>query len=148
MNEVFQILCSKLDYPVRTRISRRIERMMRNIQYLEEHNHRDIRLVRRDGWGMRELEILCTLTAFYQTVIGPLAASSRGHLECGLGSRAEIQYGTQIRVDASHREKVAACDTAFSMILVDLGIDRRWLYAYRAQDLVYQLARSIEYRDA
>jgi hypothetical protein len=138
---VLDILTKRIDGQIRERIRDRVAAMMRQIDYLEETENPDLKFLQSKGWTKTRLNALCALNSFYQTVIGPLASSARGRTKIGLGQKIPIKYGEEITFDAARSTQMHSLHAAFLQFASSTGLPNRFLYANRADDLIYQVSQ-------
>lgn len=128
-----------LDRETRTSVITRSEGLMRGVRYEAEAQSRTYRAAADAGWTVERVDILCDLNAFYQVVLGPLAAASRGDLRVGLVRDIPVAYGKQVRLTGADAELLRECHNQFSLVTQRMGIDFWCLQAAHAQDLLYKL---------
>lgn len=145
MHKVMTLLSERLDQETKARLERRVDSLIRGIKYEIEKNN----LLKKDitnGWSIEQLEIICCLNAFYQIVLGPLAASTRNNLHVGLVRDIPLQYG-KVRITSEEVNRIAECHTMFKTITNNLGIDFFCLQSAHSQDLLYNLTRNRGYSE-
>jgi hypothetical protein len=140
MHKIFKVLTSKLDHDTRTTIVTRAESLMRGAKYEAEQNTQLYRDAKHMRWTLDKIEIICYLNAFYQVVLGPLAAATRSDLRVGLVRDIPIQYGDKVRVTSTSAASIRDCHNQFVMTTQQLRIDFWCLQAAHSKDLLYRLA--------
>jgi hypothetical protein len=113
---------------------------MRGVYFEEDRQSKNFRDAQQAGWTVSQIEILCSLNAFYQIVLGPLTAATRSELNVGLGRTTPITYGSRVRVDQAESDEIKECHVKFMQMIQKLGIDFWCLQASHSQDLLYRLA--------
>jgi hypothetical protein len=139
MHEALKYLTASLDRDTRQSITARSESLMRGIRYEAEKQSRNYRAAADAGWSVDRVGVLCDLNAFYQVVLGPIAAASRSDLRVGLVRDTPIAYGKQVRVTGADADLLRECHNQFSAVIQRLGIDFWCLQSAHAQDLLYKL---------
>lgn len=142
MHELLAILSAGLDAETRTTLSKRAEGLMRGIRYEAEIQSSVYRAALDAGWSLGRLDAICTLNAFYQIVLGPLAAASRPDLRVGLIRDIPVAYGTKVRITETTAYQLRECHEIFIAIVQHLGVDLWCLQSARANDLLYALGHS------
>lgn len=116
--------------------------MMRGIRYERDQQSKEFRIAVRKGWTLERMEVLCCLNAFYQIVLGPISAATRGATSVGLVRDIPVQYGTKVRVTQDEAVRLQRCHDQFMRMIHGLGIDRWCLQSPHSHDLLYRLATS------
>lgn len=139
MASILESLLAGLDPDIRDSVRARYHDLVRELRYLAEKD--DSRLVRilRGGWSMEKLEVICGLNSFYQRFIGPLSSVTGASPESGLGRRIPINHG-KLRVDQGFIRQVKAATTSFLNIASSFQIEKSWLEAPHASDLVFRMS--------
>lgn len=140
MHEVLGLLSRSLEPETRYALTHRVDALMRGIRFEATRDSAQYHLVRRRGWEMEHLEILCCLNAFYQIVLGPLSSVSRPGLRTGLVTDHPIAYGKTLTITREATMKIRECHDVFVRITRALSVNFWWLQANHAQDLLYRLA--------
>jgi len=141
MSTVYKTLIKPLDPELRLTIQQRTDSMMRQIDYLEEHENSELAFIQQRGWTTSRLNVLCYLNSFYQIVIGSLASSARAETRIGLGERIPIKYGEEIRFDKERSAQIRAVHTAFLDVVRQTNLPDRFLHANHTDDLVFEISR-------
>jgi len=138
MHSATAALTSSLDRELRQRIEKRIEGLQRHLRYLDEKQHRGLAELRLMNWSDERLEVVFSLNAFYQTVLGPLTVATRFR-QTRLGNQIPIRYGDALLFDRKRGAQLQAADTAFANLLSKLGLGLRVMTAQHADDVVQAL---------
>lgn len=113
---------------------------MRGVRYEAKQNTRLYQDANHMRWTIDKIETICYLNAFYQIVLGPLAAATRSGLRVGLVRDIPIQYGDKIRVTNTSAASIRECHTQFVMMMRQLRIGFWCLQSAHSRDLLYRLA--------
>lgn len=140
MHRILRALTSKLDYDTRATILTRVDSLMRGVRYEAERNTQLYRDAKHARWTDDKVEIICCLNAFYQVVLGPLAAATRSNLQVGLVRDIPIRYGDKIRVTNMDAALIRECHARFTAMTEQLRIDFWCLQSSHSKDLLYRLA--------
>lgn len=143
MHPVLNVLVGKMEREVKEQCERRYEALVRQYNYLVEKQNEHLMLTYKKGWFSQRYKVLFALNSFFQIVLGPLASSSRGVSEIGIGSRIPISYGAAIKFDDSRNRLINKAYLDFGALIHDSGIDEWWLNLIQANDIVYQVAKRI-----
>lgn len=114
---------------------------MREIGYLREKTDPNWLAVAELGWSEESLEIACSLNAFYQIVVGPLASSTRHSVKTGLGSKTPIAYGELITFDQARSRAIEKMHAEFEKLVAKARIEQRVLYANHADDMLAEIIK-------
>lgn len=82
-----------------TVLTRRVDVMVRHLQYLRNEEIDRYVLARDAGWSPDRLDAVVGLNSFYQLVLAPLASAARDHFPSGLVQDVPIAYGSRLRFD-------------------------------------------------
>ena len=140
MNNIVKILTNGMDTKVIQAIQRRIDALMRGIRFEKQRDSSHYDRVRKLGWNLKKLEVICSLNAFYQIVIGPLASTTKKDVGSGLLTDHFIKYGNQLKLSSKEIERIGECHEEFKEIAYYHGVDIYCLQANHAQDILYRLA--------
>lgn len=143
MHPTLKLLIEKMDWEIREQCDRRYQALNRQYNYLIEKQSEHLLFTYSKGWFSEKYRILFALNSFYQIVMGPLASSSRGVAEIGVGSIIPISYGSSIKFNSSRNSAVNAAYEDFKYLAYELDIDEWWLNLNQADDIVYQIAKKI-----
>jgi hypothetical protein len=141
MHKVLKLLSARLERETRMTLTARAEGMMRAVRYEAERQSPVFAAANAAGWTMERIEIICSLNAFYQIVLGPLASVSRSNLRSALVRETPIAYGTKVRVTLADADLLRECYQQFKGVTEKLGIDFWSLQAAHANDLLYRLGQ-------
>lgn len=141
MNTVLTHLSKGLDWKTRTNLNARAEGLMRAVRYEAEKQSPSYTSATAAGWTMSRIDILCSLNAFYQIVLGPLASVSRGNVRAGLVRDVPIAYGTKVRITQTDGDLLHECHQQFTSLTKRFGIDFWCLQSAHGQDLLYRLGQ-------
>lgn len=141
MTKILELLGRPLKHDTRRRVFDRAEVLMRGVEFLDQTQSEHIRSVRSRGWTTSHLAVVCELVAFYQVVVGPLASAARRSGASGLGSSTVIQYGSEMRFDREYARDAHAMEVDFHRLAERAGVQRWWLVANGADELVYRIAQ-------
>jgi hypothetical protein len=141
MHKVLTLLSSRLDRETRMSLTARAEGMMRGVRYEAERHSPVFAAATAAGWTLERIEIICSLNAFYQIVLGPLASVSRSNLQSALVRETPIAYGTKVCVTLADANLLRECHQQFKVVTEKLGIDFWGLQAAHANDLLYRLGQ-------
>jgi hypothetical protein len=142
MHKVLKALSSRLDRETKIDLVSRVDNMMRGLRYEADQRSKEFRGARENGWTLEKMEIVCCLNAFYQIVLGPISAATRGATSVGLVRDIPVQYGTKVRVTQEEAVRLKKCHDQFMRTVRGLGIDRWCLQSPHSHDLLYRLATS------
>jgi hypothetical protein len=140
MHRILRALTSELDHDTRATILTRVDNLMRGVRYEAARNTQVYRDAKNARWTVDRVEVICCLNAFYQVVLGPLAAATRSDLQVGLVRDIPIQYGDKIRVTNTDAASIRQCHAQFMMMTQQLRIDFWCLQSAHSKDLLYRLA--------
>ncbi len=143
MNEVLPLLVESLPSDVRPLVRRRFNDMARQLLYLKDKQHPQLRVVRKHGWTMDMLEVVLALNSFYQVVLAPLASSGRNFQDRELGSSIPVAYGESMRFDRAWGERITAAYDAFKGLIAELEIRETYLTAQHTEDVLFRMSRDI-----
>ncbi len=147
MHRVLTLLSSRLDGETKRGLVSRVDNMMRGIRYEADQKSKEFRVAAKKGWTIERMEIVCCLNAFYQIVLGPISAATRGATSVGLVRDIPIQYGNKIRVTQNEAARLQKCHDQFMRMTHRLRIDRRCLLSAHSHDLLYSLATSASHEE-
>lgn len=139
---LFKILAKGLDAETRTTVAQRAEKFMRDVRYEMGIQSAVFRSASEAGWSLSQLDMISVLNAFYQIVLGPLAAASRSNLRVGLIRETPVAYGTKVRVTETNALQMRECHEIFKAIVQQLGVDMWCLQSAHANDLLYKLGHA------
>jgi len=148
VQQILIILTKGLAHEVRQQIVRRVEDMCPHLTFLKQKQDPNWKYVRGKGWSRSHLEVVCCLNAFYQVVLGPLASSARGDVPLGLGETVPILYGEDLRFDRTRSRTVRQAYDAFLRMMSEFDVQREYLTASYADDVVFQIAKYIKKDEA
>lgn len=143
MHSVLNVLVGNMEWKIKNQCERRYEALLRQYNYLVEKKNEHLMFTYREGWFSERYKVLFALNSFFQIVLGPLASSSRGVSEIGIGSRIPISYGTAIKFDDARNRAINKAYLDFNVLIYESGIDEWWLNLNQANDIVYQVAKKI-----
>lgn len=144
MNDVLRILSRGLDREVRATLFSRVENMMRTIKYNEEISAPDYRIALSKGWTNSKFEVLFSLIAFYQEIIGPLSSFSKVPTSTTLGETIPIKWGNHVHINADLYHQLKEMHNQFEALMFELGVEYWWLHTAHPSDLLFKIA----HRDA
>ena len=139
MNIVLRNLTKGLDRAITNQIGRRVEAMTREITYLRDTDSSKWKDAFDKGWDERALEVACSLNAFYQIVVGPLASSIRHSNATGLGAQVPIAYGETIIFNRQRAQGIRNMHLGFQSLVTKARIPEKALQANHGADLLTQL---------
>ena len=141
-HNLFRILSKGLDAETRTAIAQRAEKFMRDIRYEMSIQSAVFRSASEAGWSLGQLDIISLLSAFYQIVLGPLAAASRPNLQVGLVREIPVAYGAKVRVTEASAAQIRECHDVFMAIVEGLELDLWCMQSAHANDMLYKLGHA------
>jgi len=144
MHSVLNVLVGKMEREVKNQCERRYEALVRQYSYLVEKQNEHLMFTYSKGWFSERYKVLFALNSFYQIVLGPLASSSRGVSEIGIGSIIPISYGAVIKFDDARNRKINKAYIDFNALIYESGMDEWWLNLNQANDIVFQIAKKIK----
>lgn len=144
---LFKILSKGLDAETRTAIAQRAEKFMRDIRYEMSIQSPVFRSASEAGWSLSQLDAISVLNAFYQIVLGPLAAASRPNLQVGLVREIPVAYGAKVRVTEASAAQIRACHDVFMAIVEGLELDLWCMQSAHANDMLYKLGHAGDAND-
>lgn len=140
-DRIAHTLGKSLDWEVRQHFVGAYEAMWRDLDFAIQKRKPEFRRAMARGWTPERLRVLCVLSAFTRTVLGPLSSAMgrrKGHI---LGRTRPVKYGRLVTVDDEANEPVQAALDAFELLCRENGIYVRWLHANRIADIVYFINR-------
>lgn len=143
MHSVLNLLVGKMEWEIKEQCERRYEALVRQYNYLIEKQNEHLMFTYSKGWFSERYKVLFALNSFFQIVLGPLASSSRGTSEIGVGSRIPISYGASIKFNESRNRTINNAYHDFGVLILESGIDEWWLNLNQANDIVYQVAKKL-----
>lgn len=143
MHSVLNVLVGKMEREVKVQCERRYETLVRQYNYLIEKQNEHLLFTYSKGWFSERYKVLFALNSFFQIVLGPLASSSRGVSEIGIGSRIPISYGAAIKFDDSRNRTINKAYLDFGTLIYEFGIEEWWLNLNQANDIVYKIAKKL-----
>lgn len=147
MESMLNLLTRKLDWDVKQQCQRRHAALVRQYQYLHETENEHLLYTLRRGWFAERYKVLFSLNTFFQIVIGPLASSSRGVSELGVGSTIPIHYGESVIFDTSRNTTINKMYMDYISMVGELKFNEWWLVQNQASDVVYQIAQYLKEND-
>ena len=144
---LFKILAKGLDAETRTAIAQRAEKFMRDIRYEMSIQSPVFRSASEAGWLLGQLDMISVLNAFYQIVLGPLAAASRSNLQVGLVREIPVAYGAKVRVTEASAAQIRECHAIFMAIVQGLDLDLWCMQSAHANDMLYKLSHAGDTND-
>lgn len=145
-DSVLQTLIKSSDPPVRRRIQRRYENMVRELKYMHEQKKPGLLYLLNNGWFEQKICVLFALNCVYQELFGPLQlAAKTGQL--GVAAEISIVHGTTavnkaFRTEASHTSK------EFSEMIHKLGFQLAWMGFATCSDTVFHLEQFLRHGEA
>ena len=143
MKQLLDTLTKKMEWDVKDQVYRRYNALVRQYEYLVERQNEHLLFTFQNGWFGDKYKSLFALNSFYQIVIGPLASSTRGVSEIGVGSSIPIAYGKSVRFDEQRNSVINKTYMDYISLVNGLGFQEWWLNVNQASDAVYQIAKSI-----
>lgn len=143
MHSVLNVLVEKMEWEIKEQCERRYEALVRQYNYLIEKQNDHLLFTYSKGWFSERYKVLFALNSFFQIVLGPLASSSRGVSDIGVGSRIPISYGASIKFDEPRNRAINKAYLDFEVLIREAGIDEWWLNLNQANDIVYQVAKKL-----
>lgn len=143
MHPVLKVLVGMMERDIKDQCDRRYQALVRQYNYLVETQNEHLFFTYTQGWFSERYKVLFALNSFFQIVIGPLASSSRGVSEIGVGSRIPINYGATIRFDDARNRTINKAYLDFTTFIHEFGMDEWWLNLNQASDIAYQVAKKI-----
>lgn len=144
MHFVLNLLVGKMEREVKNQCERRYEALVRQYNYLVEKQNEHLMFTYSNGWFSERYKALFAFNSFYQIVLGPLASSSRGVSEIGIGSTIPIIYGSVIKFYEARNRKINKAYIDFNVLIYESGMDEWWLNLNQASDIVFQIAKKIK----
>lgn len=144
MKSMLNILTRKLDWDVKQQCQRRHEALIRQYKYLLETENEYLLLTLKKGWFTEKYRVLFAMNTFFQVVIGPLASSSRGVSDVGIGSTTPIYYGESVIFDTARNKTINKMYMNYITMADEFGFKEWWLAQNRAADITYQIARDMK----
>jgi len=144
MHSVLDVLVGKMERDIKSQCDRRYDALVRQYNYLLEKQNEHLIFTHSRGWFSERYKVLLALNSFFQIVLGPLASSSRGVSEIGIGSSIPISYGTAIKFDKARNRTINKAYVDFIALIYNFGMDEWWLNLNQANDIVYQVAKKIK----
>lgn len=143
MHSVLNVLVGKMEWEIKEQCERRYDALTRQYNYLLEKQNEHLIFTFSKGWFSERYKVLFAFNSFFQIVLGPLASSSRGVSEIGVGSRIPISYGASIKFSESRNSTINKAYHDFGALIFEFGIDEWWLNLNQANDIVYQVAKKL-----
>lgn len=143
-NSLKKLLEEIVHSDARVSMSRRLEAMVRELEYLRTKKDLKILVASRAGWTQERIKIILQLNCFYQVVVGPLAGSVRVS-KSGLGREVPITHG-KIRFDAIRHKHLGGLHSSFRTIVEKSGIPWKTMSARTTKDVVFILWRDVDER--
>ncbi len=124
-----------MDRDLRVAVVQRSDTLFREVRHQADQQTGVFLQAQMHGWSTAKIEVLCCLNAFYQVVLGPLAAGSRATTKCRIVTSTPIHHGTS-SVTAQDAQRVLECHQGFSALLAKLGVDMACVEASDAWSLL------------
>ncbi len=144
MNSRLKILTEKMDWDVREQCERRNKALDHQYRYLLETQNEYLMRTLQNGWFSEKYYTLFSFNSFFQIVIGPLASSTRGTSNLGLGSSIPISYGNSIKFNSDRNALINKMYSDFILLIEGMGFKDWWLIQNKASDIIYQIAKDLE----
>lgn len=126
-----------LDVAVRQGIERRVDSMIRELNYLAGVPESGVARLRSAGWSDDTLHVIFVLNSVFQRLLGPLRAAARGGPK-GLGTDIPVTYGSMV-FDAGTAKSITAAMESFNLVTRSLGVQPSWLRANTCRDLIFAM---------
>jgi hypothetical protein len=143
MHSVLLALVGMMERDIKDQCDRRYQALVWQYRYLVETQNEHLIFTYSQGWFSERYKVLFALNSFFQIVIGPLASSSRGVSEVGVGSSIPINYGASIKFDEARNHSINKVYSDFINLVNEFGIDEWWLNLNQANDITYQIAKKL-----
>ena len=137
MHPILNLLVAGLEAEEKESVSRRVEAMNSELEYLRETKPKDIAEVKKRGWSPHKLQVLFCLNSFYQRILAPLGASTTP--PAALGSKIPIRYGKTIVFDAKRNAAINKMGSNFLQLCRRFQIQLPMLEAQRTSDLIWKI---------
>lgn|SRR5690554_685598 len=144
MNSILKVLLKETEPDIREQCARRYDALWRQYRYLLEKQDEYLSFTFTRGWFSDRYKVLFALNSFFQIVMGPLASSSRGVSQVGVGSKIPISYGSSIKFDESRNKAINKVYSDFNEFIQSVGMEEWWLNLNQASDIVFQIAKRIK----
>lgn len=142
MNDILKILVRGLDDEERFVVSRRVELMESELNWLLKNKPAKLAIANARGWTPKKLHIVFCLNSFYQRIIDPLFVSSQA--TTAIGSSIPISYGKLPLFDSDRNDKIVKMSASFSGICERLGVTTRMLRAPHTEDILWIIENTNE----
>ena len=143
MTRILRELSAGLPTDVIARLNRTVDVAVRRLDFMVITEDANYVAANKRGWDRNRIEVVVELSAFYQTVIGPLACAGRKEPPCGLGSKITIQCGENT-FDSEYGSRIQMLDRDFSTLVSECRIPSHWLSIGDLRDLVWRIANEEE----
>lgn len=130
-------ILDKLDKKVRQGVGKRVDAMVRELEFLGQREDRRLAILRSVGWEDDHLHVIFLLNSFYQRVLGPEKSAAREGPK-GLGASIPVHHGSTV-FDRRSAQQVRAAELSFNDMNQKLNVNVHWLYANTCGDLLYAM---------
>lgn len=146
MQSPLEMLIKGLEREERDAVTRRVEMMDSELNFIQESKPKDLESAKLRGWTQRKLHIVFCLNSFYQRILAPLWASAQSPTV--IGSKIPIRYGKSIVFDAKRNAAINKMGMRFIKLCGVFQISQQMLEAQRASDLIWVINKpSLDFGD-
>ena len=137
MHPILKTLIEDLEREERDAVTRRVEMMEAELNYLQEAKPEVLDEAMNRGWTNKKLQIVFCLNSFYQRILAPLWASAKS--PSVIGSKIPIRYGKTIVFNEKKNAAIDKMGIRFLQICSNFHITRLMLEAQRTSDLLWEI---------